>query len=230
MDFARHLLAYCHLLCFALALASVASEDALVAWRLARGDCASGPLGPRWPRARAAGLTALGGLWVSGAALLAMAWISQGSEAFASPALRAKLAVCAALSANALLLSPKLQRALGRSGGPGQLAPGPLLAAALTLSLSLSGWLYAGFLSAGGSLPWRASAWALAAAYPALCAGSFLALLAAALASKALGARALARAAPRRQERLDAQGVEAQIDANFEAMRRLSNNLPVERI
>ena len=120
---------------------------------------------------------ALVGLWITGAAIIAMDVSDKGMGYLSNPKLEAKLILVSLLTFNGLLLHRCALPLIRKAGSLLNLSSGQRSFAALVGSISAVSWLYAALMGVGRPLSWKYSLTQLLAAYPVLIATGFVVMM-----------------------------------------------------
>jgi hypothetical protein len=120
---------------------------------------------------------ALVGLWITGAAIIAMDVSNKGLSYLSNSKLEAKLILLSLLTFNGLLLHRYALPLMRKAGSLLNLSFGQRSFAALAGTISAVSWLYAALMGVGRPLSWKYSLTQLLAVYPVLIATGFAGMM-----------------------------------------------------
>lgn len=120
---------------------------------------------------------ALVALWATGVAIITLDASSKGLEYFTNPKLQAKITVVFLLTLNGFLLHHRVLPLMKKAGSLLNMSYSQRSFAVFAGSASAVSWFYAALLGVGRPLNWKYSLTEILAAYPALIAGGFAAMM-----------------------------------------------------
>ena len=178
MELFRLSIVYLHLIACCVAIGLVLTSDIAMVTQLFKGDAEKKQEAAHLNSLKTTVSLALAALWVTGIAVI---WLDVSVKGFAyyfsNPKLQAKLTIVALLTLNGFVLHSAVMPAMEKAGWLLQMPFNQRMLAIFAGAVSAVSWFYAAMLGVGRPLAWKYSLVQLLAAYPALIASGFVAMV-----------------------------------------------------
>lgn len=178
MELFRLSIVYLHLIACCVAIGLVLTSDIAMVTQLIKGDSAEKHDAAHLASLKRTVSLALVALWITG---IAVVWLDVSVKGFAyyfsNPKMQAKLIIVALLTLNGFVLHSAVMPVMEKAGSLLQMAFNQRMLAIFAGAVSAVSWFYAAMLGVGRPLAWKYSLMQLLAAYPALVASGFAAMV-----------------------------------------------------